>query len=155
MKWTTEQSSAYDKAALLCSRYEKCTSQIYEKLKLWGLSTAESEQVVKQLVEEKYLDDERFARAYVKDKFRFNHWGKQKIAHVLRAKNISPEILDLALEEIVDDDYSDNLRKLLTDKEKSIKSKDKYDKRNKLMRFALGRGFESGKVYAIFKELGI
>lgn len=155
MELNQEQQTAYDKAALLCSRSEKCTSEILEKLKLWGFSAEESEPVIVQLIAEKYLDDERFARAYVKDKFRFNRWGKQKIAHMLRAKNISSEILEMAFEEIEDEGYSDELRKLMTDKEKSIKAKDKYDKRNKLMRFALGRGFESGKIYAIFKELGI
>lgn len=155
MEFTHDQNSAFDKASLLCSRSEKCTSEILEKLRRWGLSAEESEAVVEKLIEEKYLNDERFARAYVKDKFRFNHWGKQKIAHMLRAKNISPEILELAFEEIEDEGYVDELRKLLIDKEKSIKAKDKYDKRNKLMRFALGRGFESGEVYVIFKELGI
>ena len=74
---------------------------------------------------------------------------------MLRAKNISPEIQQLAFEEIEEEGYSDELRKLLTDKEKSIKAKDQYDKRNKLMRFALGRGFESGQIYAVLKELGI
>jgi len=155
MELTHYQTIAYDKAAFLCSRSEKCTSEIQEKLKLWGLSSEDSEPVIEKLVAEKYLDDERFARAYVKDKFRFNHWGKQKIAHMLRAKNISAEILELAFEEIEDEGYSDELRKLLTDKEKSIKAKDKFDKRNKLMRFAMGRGFESGQIYAVLKEMGI
>ncbi|MDP2338693.1 MAG: regulatory protein RecX [Bacteroidota bacterium] len=155
MEFTPEQNIAYDKAALLCSRSEKCTSEILEKLKLWGVSAEESEPVIDLLMTEKYLDDERFARAYVKDKFRFNHWGKQKIAHMLRVKNITSEILELAFEEIEEEGYSDELRKLLADKEKSIKAKDQYDKRNKLMRFALGRGFESNKIYAVLKELGI
>jgi regulatory protein len=155
MEFTREQNIAWDKAALLCSKSEICTADIQEKLKLWGLSAEESEPVIEQLIAEKYLDDERFARAYVKDKFRFNHWGKQKIAHMLHAKNISHEILELAFEEIEDEPYFDELRKLLTDREKSIKAKDKFDKRNKLMRFALGRGFESNKVYEILKELGI
>ena len=155
MELTHDQNIAYDKAAFLCSRSEHCSSDIQEKLKLWGLSSEDSELVIVKLVEEKYIDDERFARAYVKDKFRFNHWGKQKIAFMLRSKNISSEIMELAFEEIEDEGYSDELRKLLTDKEKSIKAKDKYDKRNKLMRFAMGRGFESGQVYAVLKELGI
>ncbi len=155
MDFSREQLLAYDKAAVLCSRSEKCTSEILEKLKLYGLSVEESLPVINQLKEEKYLDDERFARAYVKDKFRFNHWGKQKIEFMLRAKKISQEILELAFEEIVEDDYSEGLLKLISDKAISVKAKDKYDKRNKLMRFALGRGFESNKVYAIFKELGI
>ena len=73
---------------------------------------------------------------------------------MLRSKNISSEIMELAFEEIEDEGYYNELRKLLSDKEKSIKAKDQYDKRNKLMRFAMGRGFESGQVYAALKELG-
>jgi len=154
MELTHEQATAYDKAAFLCSRSEHCTSEIQEKLKLWGLSVEDAEPVIEKLKEEKYLDDERFARAYTKDKFRFNHWGKQKIAYMMRSKQISPEIMELAFEEIEDEGYSEELRKLLTDKEKSVKAKDKYDKRNKLMRFAMGRGFESEGIYKVLKELG-
>jgi regulatory protein len=155
MEFSPEQDIAYEKAAVLCSKSEKCSSEVFEKLKSWGLSSEESEPVIEQLIREKYINDERFARAYVKDKFRFNHWGRQKIEYMLRAKKISPEILDLAFQEIVEEDYSDDLLKLIADKEKSIKAKDKYDKRNKLMRFAMGRGFESNKIYTAFKELGI
>ena len=155
MELTSEQTIAYDKAAFLCSRSEHCSSDIQEKLKLWGFSAEDAVLVIAKLVEEKYIDDERFARAYVKDKFRFNHWGKQKIAFMLHSKNISLEIMELAFNEIEDEGYSNELRRLLTDKEKSIKAKDKYDKRNKLMRFAMGRGFESGQIYAVLKELGI
>jgi len=155
MELTQEQNIAYEKAALLCSKSEKCISEVQEKLKLYGLSEDESEPVVAKLIAEKYIDDERFARAYAKDKFRFNHWGKQKIAFMLRSKKIAPEIMELAFAEIQEDKYSDELQKLLTDKGKSIKAKDKYDKRNKLMRFALGRGFESGEIYAAFKALNI
>ncbi|MFA5327697.1 MAG: regulatory protein RecX [Prolixibacteraceae bacterium] len=153
MELTQEQKIAFDKAAILCSQSEKCTSDIQDKLKLWGFSEDVSEPVIEQLIAEKYLDDERFARAYVKDKFRFNHWGKQKIEYMLHAKKINREILELALEEIDAENYSENLMKLLADKEKTIKAKDQYDKRNKLMRFALGRGFESGKIYDALKEL--
>ncbi|HZL11543.1 MAG TPA: regulatory protein RecX [Prolixibacteraceae bacterium] len=155
MDLTPEQNIAFNRAALLCSRSEKCTAEIQEKLRLWGLTSDESEPVVEALIEEKYIDDERFARAFVKDKFRFNHWGRQKIAHMLRAKNISPEILELAFEGINKESYAEELRKLLTDKEKTIKAKDEFDKRNKLMRFAMGRGFESNKIYVVLKELGL
>jgi regulatory protein len=104
------------------------------------------------LISEKYLNDERFACAYAKDKFRFNRWGKQKIAFMLRAKGISPEIIGRAFVEIEDSEYAEDLRKLLADKAKTIKAKDKYDLRNKLMRFALGRGFEPDQIYAALKE---
>lgn len=155
MEFTPEQQSAYLKATTICSRAETCTFDIHAKLKVWGLEEEDSMAVIDLLTKEKYLDDERFARAYVKDKFRFNHWGRQKIAYMLNAKKISKEILEAAFEEIEEDTYSDKLVKLITDKEKTIKSKDQYDKRNKLMRFAMGRGFESNKIYDAFKELGI
>lgn len=155
MNLTPEQTIAYDKAAVLCSRSEYCTYEIGEKLKLWGLSPKEAVLVIENLIAEKYIDDERFARAYAKDKFKFNRWGKQKIAYMLRSKNIPAEIIELAFEEIEDENYTDKLRILLADKTKSIKAKDNYDLRNKLMRFALGRGFESAQVYAAFKDLGI
>lgn len=155
MELTPEQQSAYLKAAAICSRSETCTYNIQEKLKLWGLNEADSILVIGHLKDEKYIDDERFARAYVKDKFRFNHWGRQKIEFMLRARKISQEILELAFEEIEEEGYADELQKLLQEKAKTIKAKDQYDKRNKLMRFAMGRGFESGKIYAALKELGM
>jgi regulatory protein len=155
MELTQEQKVAFNKAAVLCSQSEKCTSEIQEKLKLWGLNDDDSQSVIDELKREKYIDDERFARAYVKDKFRFNRWGKQKIEFMLRAKKIDQEILALAFEEIEEEGYADELLKLLEDKAKTIKAKDPFDKRNKLMRFAMGRGFESGKIYAALKELGI
>ena len=155
MAFTPEQQAAYSKSSAICSRSETCTSEIQEKLKLWGLNKDDSMAVIDQLKEEKFVDDERFARAYVKDKFRFNQWGRQKIAYMLHSKRISKEIQEIAFEEIEDDNYSDKLLKLLADKEKTIKAKDQYDKRNKLMRFAMSKGFELGKIYAAFKELGI
>lgn len=155
MDFNPQQTTAYNKAAFLCSRSEKCSSEIQEKLKLWGLSAEESESVIGKLIEEKYLDDDRFARAYAKDKFRFNRWGRQKIDFMLQSKRISPEIVKLALEEIENEGYVNELQKLLTDKEKTIKAKDQYDKRNKLMRFAMGRGFETDQIYKVLKEMGI
>ena len=155
MQLTRDQTIAYYKAALLCSKSEKCSSEMVEKLKLWGLSPEDSKPVIKKLISEKYLDDERFARAYAKDKLRFNRWGRQKIEYMLRAKKINQETVQLALEEITDESYTSEILKLIAEKEKSIKAKDRYDKRNKLMRFALSRGFESGKIYAALKELGI
>lgn len=155
MEFTPEQNTAYNKAALLCSKSEKCASEIQEKLKLWDLSGEETEPVIEKLIAEKYIDDERFARAYVKDKFRFNHWGKQKIMYMLRTKGVSEEIINRALNENEDDGYSEKLHKLLEDKARSVKAQNAFDKRSKLMRFALSRGFESGEIYKAFKEMGI
>lgn len=155
MAFTPEQRSAYLKATAICSRGETCSFDIHEKMKKWGLEEEDALAVIRQLKEEKYIDDERFARAYVKDKFRFNHWGRQKIAFMLYSKKIGKEIQEAAFEEIEDESYDEQLAKLLKDKEKTIKATDPYDKRNKLIRFAMGRGFESEKIFAAFKALGI
>lgn len=155
MAFTPEQRSAYLKATAICSRGETCSFDIQEKMKKWGLEDEDARAVIKQLKEEKYIDDERFARAYVKDKFRFNHWGRQKIAFMLYSKKIGKDIQEAAFEEIEDESYLEQLAKLLKDKEKTIKATDAYDKRNKLMRFAMARGFESDKIYAAFKALGL
>lgn len=155
MEFTPEQQSAYLKATTICSRGETCSFDIEEKLKKWGINEDDSIGVINQLIKEKYLDNERFARAYVKDKFRFNHWGRTKIAYMLHSKNISKGIQEAAFEEIEEEAYSEKLVKLIKDKEKTIRFTDQYDKRNKLMRFAMGRGFESNKIFAAFKELGI
>ncbi len=155
MQLTHDQNIAYDKATFLCSKSEHCSFDIHEKLKDWGVASAEINIVIEKLIAEKYIDDERFARAYVKDKSRFNKWGKQKIAFMLRNKKIAPEIIRLAFEEIEDENYSDQLQKLLIDKAKTIKSKNKFDQRNKLMRFGLSRGFEAEQINKALQKLKI
>lgn len=155
MTFSKEQLTAYDKATILCSQSERCTAELIEKFKLWGLSEEAFLPVLSKLVAEKFIDDQRYACAYAKDKFRFNHWGKQKIAYMLQSKNISPEMIKMALEEIEIENYTDDLRKLLSDKAKNISAKNAFDKRNKLFRFALSRGFETDKIYLVLKELGI
>lgn len=155
MAFTPEQRSAYLKATAICSRGETCSFDILEKLRKWDLEEDQAREVIDQLKAEKYIDDERFARAYVKDKFRFNHWGRQKIAYMLSSKKISREIQQAAFEEIEAESYSEELARLLKAKEKTLKTEDSFDKRQKLMRFALARGFETDKIFAAFKALGL
>lgn len=155
MQLTRDQMIAFDKAAFLCSRSEHCTSEIQDKLRQWGLSQGDMEAVTEKLHADKYIDDERFARAYVKDKSRFNKWGRQKISFMLRNKKIASEIIRLACEEIEDESYANQLQKLLTDKAKTIKSGSKFERRNKLMRFAIGRGFEPAQISAVLKEMDL
>lgn len=155
MAFTPEQRSAYLKATTICSRGETSSFDILEKLRKWGLEEPDAKQVIEHLKAEKYIDDERFARAYVKDKFRFNHWGRQKIAYMLSSKRIGKDIQQAAFEEIEEENYSNELVKLIKAKEKSVKAEDSYDKRNKLMRFALARGFETDQIFKAFKALGI
>ncbi len=153
MSFTQQQKSAFLHLSALCSRTEKCSSEALDKLKTLGLEEYEAIPVLEKLITDQYVNDERFARAYVKDKFRFNRWGRQKIEYMLRQKRISAGLIASALDEIQEENYSGELKKILLDKAKSVKAKDAIDKRNKLMRFALSRGFESGEIYKALKEL--
>lgn len=155
MAFTPEQRSAYLKATAICSRGETSSFDIHEKLRKWGLEEPDAKEIIEQLKAEKYLNDERFARAYVKDKFRFNHWGRQKIAYMLSSKKISREIQQAAFEEIEEESYSEELVRLIKAKEKTIKADDLFEKRNKLIRFAMARGFETEQIFKAFKVLGI
>ncbi len=131
------------KAAALCSKSEHCENDIYEKLLSYGSSEAEAAKIVQYLVAEKYISNERYAVAFVRDKFRFSKWGRIKIAYALRQKKIESALIQTALQEIDDDEYLCALRELLQDKKRHTKAKDKYDMQAKLFRFAASRGFES------------
>jgi len=154
-EFTPAQRAACARAAAICGRVESCASDIRGKLKAWGLAAEETIAVVDYLKENGFIDDERFARAYVKDKFRFNGWGKQKISFMLTAKGIGPEARDDALAGIGDRDCAERLRQLLTVKAQTVRARDRYDLRRRLTRFALGRGFTMEEIAAALAEIGI
>ncbi len=137
-----EQRQAFLKAAALCSRAEKSPGAIQKKLIQWGLSNDNAEPVMKQLFQQKFLDEERFAASYVRDKFRFNQWGRVKIAFHLKAEGISTGIIAAAIDELEGEDYRETLKGLLVDKIKKTKAANQYDLKAKIFRFAQSRGFE-------------
>jgi regulatory protein len=98
--------------------------------------------IIDKLVEEDYINEERFARAFVKDKFRFNHWGRIKITTHLRVLSISSDIIAKAIGEIDEDEYAEILDETVEKKRKTIKKGTDYEIRAKLLRHALSRGFE-------------
>ncbi|WP_372774901.1 regulatory protein RecX [Mangrovibacterium sp.] len=152
-EFSDKQKDGYSRAAVLCSRAEKSPASIQQKLQQWGLDDRETDSVMQRLFEEKYLDEERFARSYVRDKFRFNQWGRVKIAYHLKAERISSVVIQSALEEIIDDDYRETIRKLMQEKIRKTKAANSYDLRAKVFRFAQSRGFESDLIFSIFDQL--
>ncbi len=153
MDFSPELQAACARAAAHCSRVETCSGDMRTRLREWGVSEEESASVLDYLEQNRFIDDERYARAYAKDKFRFNGWGRQKILAMLRAKHIDPEILEGAFVEIETEAYRDKLRALLTAKAPKIKARDRYDLRRKLTGFAMARGFESGTIHALLEEM--
>ena len=130
------------KLAARCSVSEQCLSDIEAKLSRYDLTEEEHTRILRHLVEEKYVDDRRYAEAYVKDKYRFNKWGRIKIAQGLRLKGIDNETIKSAMETIDEEEYLSILRDLIKAKRKSTRGTSEYEINGKLTRFATGRGFE-------------
>lgn len=141
MKELSEKEALY-KAAAYCSASEHCCSEVAEKLKGWGMDVEASKRIIAHLIQEKYIDERRYCRFFVNDKLRYNKWGRNKILQALRQKRIPQEVLASAFDNIEEQEYQGILKELLLRKRKSVKAKNDYELNGKLVRFALGRGFE-------------
>lgn len=112
-----------------------------EKMKKWELADEAQARVMERLIKERYVDDERYARAFVMDKIRYNKWGRRKVEQALWMKRIDKGIQERVLSEVDDEEYVSALRPLLKQKQRSTKAASDYELRQKLIRFALSRGF--------------
>ena len=126
----------------LCSRREHCRKEIFDKIVSRGCSQTQAEEIVNVLVEQNFLDEKRYTMAFVKDKMRFNKWGRVKIAYMLRAQNIDKNIVIDVFSEIDETDYNEILTGELRKKYKGLTGS-QFEIKGKLFRFATGRGFES------------
>ena len=141
MKKDMTEQEAYLQLAALCAQAEHCQQEMRDKMRRWGLDETVQNRIVARLVKERYIDDERYARAFVKDKIRYNKWGRRKVQQALWQKHVDADIQQRVLDEIDEKEYLDILRPLLKQKRKSIKAESDYELNQKLIRFALGRGF--------------
>ena len=141
MKKEMTEQEAYLQLAALCAQAEHCQHEMLEKMRKWELPESVQARVMARLVKERYVDDERYARAFVKDKIRYNKWGRRKVQQALWLKHIDSAIQQTVLDEVDDDEYLKVLKPLLKQKSKSIKAESDYERNQKLVRFALGRGF--------------
>lgn len=144
----TEQQVLF-KLTALCSGSEHCSYEMTEKMRKWEVDEPTQARIMEYLVREKYVDDERYARYFVADKIRFNKWGRKKIEMALFAKRIPKEIITAVLNDVDASDYQQELRTLIQQKAKTVKAKTEYEKSQKLIRFALGRGY----TFDVIKEV--
>lgn len=133
---------ALGKAASLCSLSEHCSSQIREKLLSWGATAEDTEEIINHLLEEKYIDNLRFSRAYCHDKFLYSHWGRIKIGQMLRNLRLSKEEIAEGLATIPEEAYLETLSEALQTKDKTLRDTNVYQRKGKLVRHLLSRGFE-------------
>ena len=141
MKKDMTEQEAYLQLAALCAQAEHCQQEMRDKMRRWELDEMVQNRIIARLVKERYVDDERYARAFVKDKIRYNKWGRRKVQQALWQKRIDSDIQQRVLDEIDEKEYLDVLRPLLKQKRKSIRAASDYELNQKLVRFALGRGF--------------
>ena len=141
MKKEMTEQEAYLRLTILCAQAEHCEQEMRDKMKRWELDGTVQDRIIARLVKERYIDDERYARAFVKDKIRYNKWGRRKVQQALWQKHIDADIQQQILDEIDESEYLAVLRPLLQQKRKSIKAQSDYEMNQKLVRFALSRGF--------------
>ena len=143
---TPTYEQALQRATALCSAAEHCIYDMSEKLYRWGLTKQDSEKVIDYLLDEKYIDERRYALAYTNDKFRFSHWGRVKIRAMLRMQRISDSDINEALDNIDEQQYLEILEGVIDAKRRSIGDDASYASRTKIIRFALQRGFEMHEI---------
>ena len=136
------KDEALSKAAFLCSASEHCASQIYEKLQAWDVSGEDANDILNRLMEEGFIDNTRFSRAYCHDKFLYSHWGKVKIVQMLRRLRLSEDEIAEGLSTIPEKDYLEALNGALRSKDRALKDTNMYQRKGKLVRHLLSRGFE-------------
>ena len=154
MKKECTAEEARLKAEAYCSMAERCTDDVLRKLGQWGAPEDAHGAIVDALREERYIDDRRYAVAFVRDKYRFNQWGRMKIVQSLRQKHLSSADIHVAMEEIDEEEYSLFLEHLLERKLLGIKAKNSFERNGKLVRYAVSRGYEMDEILNCLKRIG-
>ncbi len=152
MNETVTQQKAFQKLAALCSRREYCQHDIIEKMRQWGIDEEEQATIMAHLLQKRFIDDERYCRAFVHDKLRYNQWGPVKIRQALRIKQVDDNIIRAVLEEVQDNDFLQILQPILLQKKKTIKAHSEYERNSKLIRWAMSKGFTLEQIHSCLSE---
>jgi regulatory protein len=141
-----DKKTAKAKIEHYCAYQERSQQEVRDKLYNYGLHSAEVEDVICELIETNFLNEERFALAYALGKFRIKHWGKIKIRQGLKLKRVGDNLIKKALNQINADDYEQALKNILEKKDALTKESDAFKRRQKLILYAISRGYEKDMV---------
>lgn len=139
------------KAARYCAYQERTQQQVRDKLYDLGLYRDEVEEVLTELITENFVNEERFARAFAKGKFRLKKWGRVKIEYELKRRNISTYCIKVALEEIDHEDYHQSLRDLISSRREKY-SGTTFEIKSKTAKYMLGKGYESELIWEFLND---
>lgn len=154
MKKELSVQEARVKAEMYCSASEHCKSEVLVKLQQWGVPEEAWEAILGHLEKERYIDESRYAAFFVRDKYRFNQWGRVKIGQALRMKHIPSDCIAKAMDEIDEQEYQLILASLLKKKVRTVKASSDYERRGKLIRFAAGHGYGMEDILSCVKRMG-
>lgn len=136
-----------------CAYQDRCRSEVFKKLEGFDLKAEECEWIVEQLEMEKYLDEDRYARSYVRGRFGTRKWGKLKIGQHLKAKGVDSQLINQAVNEEIDEDaYEEALEGLLAKKMQSEKEQDPYKRKAKIINHLLTKGYESDLIFPLVSQ---
>ncbi|MDO5461824.1 MAG: regulatory protein RecX [Bacteroidales bacterium] len=145
---------ALNKAAAYCTLCERCVSEVTAKLTAWGVPHCEQEKIITRLIEEKFINEARYCRAFVNDKVRFNRWGRIKIRAALSEKRLPRELVNEAIDNIDEEEYTASLAEVIAAKRKELKGKDNHAAQQKIIRHAASRGYEPSLILRTIKYDG-
>ncbi|PIB30900.1 recombinase RecX [Maribacter sp. 4U21] len=146
-------TEATKKLESYCAYQDRCHKEVISKLKQMGMIPVAIDQIVTQLIQENYLNEERFAKSFARGKFNIKKWGKKRIVTELKQRDISKYNINTALKEITEVDYIKTLDALARKRLLQLNESNKLKKRKKLADYLLYRGWESHLVYEKMKEL--
>ncbi|MDO6433364.1 regulatory protein RecX [Flavitalea sp. BT771] len=144
---------ALQKARHYCSYQERCHSEVKEKLYSFGLRKNDVETALSQLIEDNYLNEERFAVQFAGGRFRLKHWGKVKIRYELRQKQVGDYCIKKALAAISEDDYARALAKLAEAEWESLKNEEPFLRRQKVQAYLVRKGYETDRIQAALAQI--
>lgn len=141
------------KAAGFCAYQERTQKEVRERLAEWGIWGDEAEEMIVWLIENNYLNEERFAKAFAGGKFRMNNWGKIRIKQEMKFKGLTDNCIKIGLNEISNDDYLASIRKIIEKKGDKSDTENPFLKKHKLARYIIGKGFEQDLVWQLLEEM--
>jgi regulatory protein len=136
-----------------CAYQERCYKEVEEKLYSFKISTLEKEQILIYLIENNFINEERFAQSFVRGKHNYKSWGKNRIINELKFRNISSKIIEIALKEIPEATYLANFHTLAEKNWENITERNGQKKNKKFVDFLLRKGFEMSLIYEKLNEL--
>jgi regulatory protein len=138
-----------------CGYQERCIRDVEEKLKDWAVQKKRIPVLINQLQKEGFLNEERFVKAFARGKFRLNKWGRQKIEFALKIKGIPDILIREGIESLDEKEYLNVLKELILRKQKELKPEKDLMVRDKIVNFALGKGYEMNLILDLIKKLKI